>query len=609
VHTNIATQKRMTESTDNPQDARVARARYQAALATAIVAGVVCAVVAATLAVSTRHLLQTGEHFSASEEIAGLRNEYLNATDPDTRATIAKSIRTRDLVLRRDYFGWLRFTRVGGVLLTLAVVVCLVAAKAAVTMRRRLPHPPRAEQHGPPDVTAPVARWTVVGLLAALVAVGVFVYAMTGEGFRAEPPPEGAGVGTAVGPPPPYEETLKHWPRFRGPDGNGHCRYTNIPTTWDGKAGTNVAWKVPVPLPGPNSPIVWGQRVFLIGAGKQKREIYAFDATTGKPLWTRPVGTPAGSMTEPPDVLEDTGFAASTGATDGRYVCAVFANADVGCFTVDGKEVWLRNLGRFKNMYGFAASLLIYRDTLLVQVDQGTPDQGQSSLMALDLRTGRTAWQTRRPVGASWATPVIARTEKRLELVTCSNPLVIAYNPDNGKEYWQADLLAGDVAPSPVWHDNMAFTANTGTQLTAIPLGGSGTLTDDHFAWTGEDGLPDIVSPMTDGKIVLLCTTDGFLSAYAVTDGKLLWQHELETAVFASPSLVGDTVYLLDGKGIMHLVTTEGGFKEVGQATLGESARASPAFTDGRIYLRGNKHLYGISATNEASAPAPHGTQ
>ena len=592
----------MTESIDNPQDPRVARARYQAALATAIVAGLGCAVVAAALVWSTSHLLESGEHLSVSEEIAGLRTEYLHATDADARAAIAEQIRRRDLVLRRDYFGWLHFTRVGGFLMAVAVVVCLVAARLAVTMRRRLPHPPRAEDRGPPDVTAPVARWTVVGIAAALVGVGVFVYAMTGEGFRAEPPEESEGTGVAVGPPPTYEEIVKHWPRFRGPDGNGHCRYDNVPRTWDGKAGTNVAWKTEVPLPAPNSPIVWGDRVFLTGASRQAREVYCFDAATGEILWTGPVGTPAGSMTEPPEILEDTGYAASTAATDGRFVAAVFANADVGCFSLDGKEVWSRNLGRFKNMYGYASSLLIHGDTLIVQADQGAPDQGQSSLMALDLRTGRTAWETRRPVGSSWATPVIARTETRLELVTCSLPLVMGHNPDDGTEYWRVDLLAGDIAPSPVWHGNLAFAVNTGARLAAIPLGGSGTLTDDDFAWTGEDGLPDIVSPMTDGTIVLLSTTDGFLSAYAVADGKLLWQHELETAVFASPSLVSGTVYLLDGKGVMHLVTTDGGFKEVGQSPLGEGTRASPAFADGHIYLRGSKHLYCIGKTRPKPA-------
>ncbi len=580
----------MTRTPDNAPDAALVRARYQSALATAAVAGIVCALVAGALAV--RHLRATGEHLSTSEETARLREAYLTSSDPDRRSAIAEQIRRRDLALRRDFFGRLTFTRLGGLVLVAGTVVFLVAAARVVALRKRRPHPPRAAERAPPDVTAPAARWTVVGLTAALVGLGVFLVAVTGEGFRAAPPEAREGAAAAVGPPPTYEQVARQWPRFRGPDGNGHSRYTNVPRSWDGKTGENVLWKRAVPLPGPNSPVVWEGRVFLSGATRQRREVFCFDARTGEVRWSRPVSTPAGSMTEPPEVMEDTGYASPTCATDGRYVCAIFANADVGCFTADGQEVWVRNLGRFKNMYGYAASLLIYGDTLLVQADEGGVDEGASRMLALDLRSGRTAWQTARPVAASWSTPVIARTEARAELVTAANPFAIGYDPADGRELWRAEVLSGDVAPSPVWHDGLAFTVNAGAHLSAIRLGGSGDVGESRLAWTGEDGLPDIVSPLSDGRVVLLCTTDGFLSAYAVADGRLLWQHELDVQVLASPSLVGDTVYLLDAKGVMHLVTLAGGFKEVATADLAQPCRASPAFADGRIYLRSSEHLF-----------------
>jgi len=587
----------MTQTPDNQADARLDRAKYQAALATAVVAGIVCALVAGALAV--RHFHATGEHLSTSEEIVRLREQYLKSDDPDRRAEVAETIRQRDFALRHRHFERLTFTRIGGLVFVAAAVVFLVAASRVVALRKRRPHPPRAGEHGPPDVTAPVARWTVVGLAAAVVGLGVFLYAVTGEGYRAAPPEEGEGATVTVGPAPSYEEITRQWPRFRGPDGNGHSRYTNVPASWNGESGENILWKTDVPLPGPNSPVVWGKRVFLTGANRQAREVFCFDADSGEILWRGPVGTPAGSMTEPPEVMEDTGFASPTCATDGRYVCAIFANADAGCFTTDGKEVWVRNLGRFRNMYGYASSILIHRDTLIVQADEGSPDQGYSRLLALDLRTGRTAWEARRPVGSSWATPVIARPEGRLELVTCSDPLVMAHNPDDGKELWRAELLSGDIAPSPVWHDGLAFAANTGAVLAAIRMGSSGNVTESGIAWTGEDGLPDIVSPLTDGRIVLLCTTDGFLSAYAVADGKLLWQHEMERRINASPSLVGDKVYLLDAKGLMHIIATADGFKEVATADLGEPCRASPAFADGRIYLRSSKRLFCVGETKQ----------
>jgi len=598
----------MTQPSDNPQTAALARARVQAALWTALVAGLFCAVVAGVLVV--RHVRETGEHIATSEEITALRNTYLNATDPARRAEIAEAIRARDLALRRDYFGRLDFTRTGGLLLVAGTAVFLTALARVAAHRKRLPRPPRAGAAAPPDVTAPAGRWTVAAVAGIVVGAGVFLVAVTEEGFRAEPLAEGQGPVGSLQPPPAYEEIARQWPRFRGPDGNGISRYTNVPAGWNGKTGENILWKTAVPLPGANSPVVWGDRVFLSGATEQQREVTCFDAATGAVLWSKPVGTPAGSMTEPPKVLEDTGYAAATCATDGRYVCAVFANADVACFRTDGTPQWQRNLGRFENMYGYATSLLIYRDTVLVVIDEGEDaDAGRSRLLALDLRSGRTAWETPRPVGSSWATPVLARSGTREELVTCSNPLAIAYNPADGKELWRAEVLSGDVAPSPVWTGGLAFTVNSGAQLSAIRLGGSGDVTESGLAWMAEDGLPDIVSPLTDGTMVLLTTTDGMLTAYAVADGAKRWEKELGVRVMASPSLVGDRVYLLDEAGVMHIAAVDGGFNEVGRAELGERAWACPAFADGRIYIRGLKHLVAIGEKkpqeDRANAPTP----
>jgi outer membrane protein assembly factor BamB len=109
-----------------------------------------------------------------------------------------------------------------------------------------------------------------------------------------------------------------------------------------------VLWKTPVPLSAPNSPIVWKNRVFMSGATAQQREVYAFDADSGKLLWTKPVrvkDTPA----EPPDVTQDTGYAAATMTTDGQRVFAMFANGDIAAFDFEGKPVWSRNLGRPEN--------------------------------------------------------------------------------------------------------------------------------------------------------------------------------------------------------------------------------------------------------------------
>jgi len=575
---------------DQAQRDELARVRYQAALGVAIVAGTFCLLVGVTLAVA--HLGRTSARLEESEELNTLRAAAITLPEGDARKAMLRIIRQRDLELRQDFFARRAFTKTGGYLLLAGLAAFVAGAGIAAACRRRLPMPLRADQR-PAPVGAQAARWAVTALAVTLVAGGVFVIAYYGGAFETAPP-DAEGPAVAIQDPPTNDEIRKHWPRFRGPDGSGHSAYANIPTAWNGKTGRNILWKAPVPLFGESSPVVWGKRIFLSGATDQQREVYCFGTADGKLLWKKPVSTPAGRMTDPPEILEDTTYACPTCATDGRFVCAIFANGDMACFDMEGHQRWVRNLGPFKNSYGYASSLSIYRNTLLVLVDQGSMAKPESYLVAIDLVTGRTAWKTERPVPGSWATPILVETGSGEQVITVGCPWVIAYNPADGKERWRTKVLDGDVAPSPVYHSGVAFATNTGSLLAAIPTHLAGEIPDGGLKWTAEDGLPDIVSPLTDGHVVLLVTTDGLLTCYAAADGKLLWEKEIDAVFMSSPGLVGDKVYLMDAKGVMRIFTTAGAYAEVARAELGERSHSSPAFLNGRIYLRSKKHLFCI---------------
>ncbi|MEI9892971.1 MAG: PQQ-binding-like beta-propeller repeat protein [Chthoniobacter sp.] len=215
---------------------------------------------------------------------------------------------------------------------------------------------------------------------------------------------------------PSPEEYQANWPRFRGPDGGGVSAQAATPATCDMKSGANIAWTIawttPVPMPGFSSPVAWGDRVFLSGGDEAKREVLCFDAASGKQLWETSVPKTEGSPDEPPTVPEQCGMAAATVATDGRRVYAMFANATLAAFTFDGTLVWSKFLSVAKNPYGHAASLLTWQDRVIVQVDQGEPDDKLSKIYAFDGATGAIAWQQARPVGASWATPIVLDADR-----------------------------------------------------------------------------------------------------------------------------------------------------------------------------------------------------
>jgi outer membrane protein assembly factor BamB len=350
-------------------------------------------------------------------------------------------------------------------------------------------------------------------------------------------------------------------------------------------------------LPGENSPIHWGSYIFLSGATDKARAVDCFDAETGKQLWQRAISLPDSAKAEPPKVMDDTGYAAPTMACDGTRVFAIFANGDLACFDFAGKQLWARNLGRPDSTYGYAASLMLFSGHLIVQYDQGSdPDAGKSFLLALNTATGSTIWKTKRPVPASWSTPILIQTGAQAQIITCANPWVISYDPLNGQEIWRAQCLNGDVAPSPIYAGGLVFAAVTEAKLVAIRPDGHGDVTKTHIAWSADDGLPDIVSPISNGQVVLLVDSNGALTCYDAANGKKLWDHAYDNAFRASPLLVNNHFMLLDVTGVMHTLDAGRAFKEIGTSALGEATDCTPAVGDGRLYIRGKTHLFCIGA-------------
>ncbi len=406
--------------------------------------------------------------------------------------------------------------------------------------------------------------------------------------------PAGASSATTG---PTAEEIARNWPRFRGPGGLGIATADHAPLAWDATEGTGLLWKADVPLPGNNSPIVWDDRVFLAGADAQHQEVYCFDATDGELLWKQSVTTTESTEAGPPQVSDDTGYVSATMATDGRVACVIFASGDVAGLDYTGKLLWARNLGPLDNTYGHSSSLALYQGRLLVQLDQGySPEEGKSMLVALDVSNGRTLWRTQRASQSSWASPIVVNTGERDEVILAGNPILAGYDPTTGAELWHADCLRGEVAPSPTFAAGRIFAVNMGADLTALPAGVDGEIVPARFLWTASDNLPDIVSPLATSEFVFLVTSEGLVTCHDAAQGAMLWEHDLGAEVLASPTLVGDNVYLLDGTGVMHIFAAGPQFNSVGSGKIGELTVASPAYVGGRIFIRSETRLFCVGA-------------
>lgn len=403
---------------------------------------------------------------------------------------------------------------------------------------------------------------------------------------------------------PSPEEYRANWPRFRGPEGSGVSATANPPVTCDLQTRANIGWIADVPAQGFSSPVVWGDRVFLSGGDESKREVMAFDATSGKLVWEGIVPKTAGSPQNPPEVPEQCGMAASTVATDGRRIYAMFANGDLAAFDREGHVAWSKFLGFPKNQYGHATSLLTWQDRVIVQFDQGDAADGLSKLYAFDGATGKAAWEQPRPVGESWATPIVIEVEGQSQIITLAVPWVIAYAAKDGAEIWRADCLDGEVTPSPVFAGGTLFVVSPSLKLQAIRPDGHGDVTKTHLGWEIENGAPDVTSPVSNGDLVFILDSNGLLSCYDAKDGAKQWDHDFSEECHASPSIAGHTLYVITQKGKLIAVDVAREFKELGRSPLGEQVFASPAFAKGKMFVRGAKHLICIE-TKPAATPAP----
>jgi outer membrane protein assembly factor BamB len=384
------------------------------------------------------------------------------------------------------------------------------------------------------------------------------------------------------------------WPRFRGPGGLGIARSGDIPTAFGGKTGHGVLWKVDVPLAGPGSPVLLANRLFLTGAAKKRREAFCFDADSGKLLWrkeVKPAGAPSAGEKKAEDD-EETPQASPTPAAEGQWVHVIFGNGDAATFDLEGAEVWSRGLGMNDNPYGGSASPVIWGRLLILQLDQGSEEDGKSRILALERSSGKTVWETRRPVGSSWSTPIVIAAGGHEEVITCADPWVIAHDPAAGKELWRARCLGGEVVPSPIFAGGLVVAASGSGKLAAIRPGGSGDVTATHIAWSSEDDLPDIPSPVAGAELLFTLTSSGKLAAYSLADGKRQWDKDLDAGFQASPTLAGDLLLCLSDGGKLLVLRAGRKYEVVARAEVGEVCQASPAFAPGRMYIRGAKHLY-----------------
>jgi outer membrane protein assembly factor BamB len=391
----------------------------------------------------------------------------------------------------------------------------------------------------------------------------------------------------------------ENWPGWRGPRGDGTSIEKELPTQWG--LDKNILWKTQIPGKGYSSPVVWENYVFVTSSdpNKQERQLLCLDALSGKILWQQDVIKAPLEKIHP-----ENSYASSTPATDGQKVYLAFLDGKdivAAAYDFTGKQVWLSRPGKFSGQHGFAASPVLYDGQVILNCDS---NEG-SLLVSLSCTDGRTLWKVSPPNNQlGFSTPLVRQMAGRTQLVLSCNKGVYSYNPDDGSLLWFVSDVDDEFVTTPVYHEKLQKVYITGSwtkrNLLAIDVTGSGDVTKTHVTWTLPEGAPYINSPVIVDDYILGVDVSGVAKCYDVATGKIFWNQQLGKT-HASSVVIDGLVYFLNDDGVTHIVKPGPEFEWIAQNELGQMCYASPAVSNGRLYIRGKTHLFCIA--NALSKP------
>lgn len=382
-----------------------------------------------------------------------------------------------------------------------------------------------------------------------------------------------------------------NWPRWRGPNQDGHSDETGFPREW---SADDVKWMTPLPGIGQSSPTIWGDRMFLTAAIDRGAERIAFcvDTNTGDILWKTSLWK---GRAEESHLMN--GWASSTCVTDGKHVWAFFGQGGgLFCLSMDGDIIWNRPLGNFPGPWGTAASPILLDDMLIQNCD--SDENGY--LLSVNKMTGKTVWKISRERQRGWSTPILIETADRREMVVQGHTGIRAYDPTDGKEFWRVTGTNGRGTPTVTPADGLLYVVpGRGPATFAVRPGGSGDVTASNVVWSKSRKGRDLPSPIVIGKYLLVMSMrGGILTCYDAKTGDQLWIERIGGNFTASPIAYDGLVAFIDDGGEVIVVEPADTFKLVSRCNLltddSEIFRASITPSGGNFFIRSTKNLYCI---------------
>lgn len=446
-----------------------------------------------------------------------------------------------------------------------------------------------------------------------------------------------ATVTTFAGP----ADWQQNWPQWRGPLARGVAPTATPPSVWS--ETNNIRWKVALPGSGSATPVVWGDRLFVLTAvqipkvstetkpseTKPADSVNAPDASIGRPS-RRPGGR---SQSETPSDLfqfvvlcldrktgkivwqktacesvpheshhQDHGYASASPITDGKHVLAYFGSRGLYCYDLQGNLKWSKDFGdmRTRNSFGEGSSPALHGNTVIVHWDDETDSD---FIVALNKETGEELWRKPRSEGTGWSTPLVVEHDGKMQVVVNAAGKVRSYDLKTGAEIWNCGGQTVNAIPSPVTDKGVliAMSGFRGAAIRAIKLGGAGDLDDtESILWKHDKSTPYVPSPLlVDDLLYFVSGNNGMLSCFNALNGTANYEAERLEGIFgiyASPVAAAGHVYVLGRDGTCLVLKQGPKLEIVSRNKLNDKTDASIALAGKDLFIRGHKNLYCIAA-------------
>lgn len=387
------------------------------------------------------------------------------------------------------------------------------------------------------------------------------------------------------------------WPGWRGPRSDGTVLDKGFPLAWS--PTENIKWKTDLAGTGHSSPAISKGKVFVAGCieNEKKRVLYCLDRTSGKILWQK-----CAVVTDLEKKHNENSWASSTPAVDGeRVYISFFDNPQmrVYCYDYDGNLLWEKNPGEFHSVHGFCSPPMLNENLVIVNGDQ----DAKAYIVALDKLTGNEVWRADRPNRTrSYCPPVVIATPGKKQLVLTGSKCVASYDPDTGKQNWIIDGPTEQFVSSMVLHDGvLLLTAGFPEHwVMAIDPNGTGNVTKTHILWARKKEGGYVPSPVAHNGKLFLVDDGGVASCWDVKTGKQYWKERLSGKGHHASAVAADgRIYLTADDGVTYVLNATEQFEILVNNPLGDRVFASPAFSNGEIFLHSAKSLWCISEKNK----------